>query len=158
MKRTPFRILYREFLFRVVDRELLSTYAGGDAHQLFTQFAAVLLFVSFAISIPALDYGAGFPPPLRLFFAWRFEHFLIATTMLAVGLCAILSWGSIFPDHRDVLVLAPLPVRARTILGAKLAAIVTALALCVLAIHLVAGLAWPLSLNRSAPPVAMPML
>ena len=35
MKRTRFRILYREFLFRVVDRELLSTYAGGDAHQIY---------------------------------------------------------------------------------------------------------------------------
>ena len=78
--------------------------------------------------------------------------------MLVVGLFAVLSWGSMFPDHRDVLVLAPLPVRARTILVAKLAAIVTAIGLGVLAIHLVAGLAWPLSLNRTAPPIAMPAL
>src|SRR5437899_11278492 len=129
MTKRPFRILYRECLFRVVDRELLSTYASGDAHQLFTQIAAVLVFFSVSISIPALDRNAELSAPLRLFFSWRFEHFLIATTMLAVGLFAILSWGSMFPDHRDVLVLAPLPVRARTILLAKIAAIMTALGL-----------------------------
>src|SRR5262249_30339825 len=140
MPKRSFRILYREFLLRVVDRELLSAHAGGDAHEFCTQLAAILLFFSVAISIPALDRNSEWSSPLRLFFSWRFEHFLIATTMLAVGLFAILSWGSMFPDHRDVLVLAPLPVRARTILLAKLAAIATALALVVLAMHAVAGL------------------
>src|SRR5690349_4713681 len=158
MPKRPFRILYREFLFRIVDRELLSTYATGDAHQLFTQFAAILVFFSAAISIPALDRNAELSAPLRLFFSWRFEHFLIATTMLAVGLFAILSWGSMFPDERDVLVLAPLPIRARTILLAKLAAILTALGLAVLLMHAVAGLIWPWSLNRPTPPLAMPAL
>ena len=43
------------------------------------------------------------------------QHFLIATTMLVVGLFAVLSWETTFPDQRDVLVLAALPVRARTI-------------------------------------------
>jgi len=158
MPKRPFRILYREFLFRIVDRELLSTYATGDAHQLFTQFAAILVFFSAAISIPALDRNAELSAPLRLFFSWRFEHFLIATTMLAVGLFAILSWGSMFPDERDVLVLAPLPIRARTILFAKLAAIATALGLAVLLMHAVAGLIWPWSLNRTTPALAMPAL
>jgi CubicO group peptidase (beta-lactamase class C family) len=158
MPKRQFGILYREFLFRVVDRELLSTYAAGDAHQLFTQIAAVLVFFSIAIAIPALDRNAGLSAPLRLFFSWRFEHFLIATTMLAVGLFAILSWGSMFPDHRDVLVLAPLPVPARTILLARLAAIATALALVLLAMHAVAGLVWPWSLSRATPPIVMPAL
>jgi hypothetical protein len=36
------------------------------------------------------------------------EHFFIATTMLAVGILAVLSWDSTLPDRRDVLVLAPL--------------------------------------------------
>lgn len=158
MPKRPFQILYREFLFRIVDRELLSPYASGDAHQLFTQIAAMLVFFSAAISIPALDRNVELSAPLRLFFSWRFEHFLIATTMLAVGLFAILSWGSMFPDERDVLVLAPLPIRARTILLAKLAAILTALGLAVLLMHAVAGLIWPWSLNRPTPPLAMPAL
>src|SRR5262245_6136653 len=158
MAKRPFRILYREFLFRVIDRELLSTHAAGDAHQLFTQIAAVLVFFSLAMSIPALDRNVGFSAPMQLFFAWRFEHFLIATTMLAVGLFAVLSWGSMFPDYRDLVILAPLPVRARTILLAKLAAIVTALCLAVFAMHAAAGVIWPWSLNRSAQSIVMPAL
>ena len=52
---------------------------------------------------------------------------MIATTMLVVGLFAVLSWESTFPDRRDVLVLSPLPVRARTLFLAKVAAVGSAL-------------------------------
>ena len=82
--------------------------------------------------------------------AWGAEHFLIATTMLVVGLFAVLSWDSTFPDRRDVLVLAPLPVRARTLFLAKVAAVATALALTVVLLHALAGLAWPLALGSQS--------
>jgi hypothetical protein len=39
MTKKQFRVLYREFLFRIVDRELLSTYARGDMSQLPEFFA-----------------------------------------------------------------------------------------------------------------------
>ena len=39
-------MLHREFLFRIVDRELLSTHAQGDMSKLLLQFAALLIFVS----------------------------------------------------------------------------------------------------------------
>ena len=39
--------------------------------------------------------------------------------MLVVGLFAVLCWDSLLPDQRDVLTLAPLPVRARTLFLAK---------------------------------------
>ena len=63
--------------------------------------------------------------------------------MLVVGLFAVLSWDSMFPDRRDVLVLAPLPVRGRTLFLAKVAAVATALSLTVAALHSFAGLVWP---------------
>jgi len=75
-----------------------------------------------------------------------------------VGLFAVLRWESTFPDRRDVLVLAPLPVRARTLFLAKVAAAATALSLTVLALHLLAGLVWPFVLNRQIPPQTMPAL
>jgi CubicO group peptidase (beta-lactamase class C family) len=158
MSKRPFGILYREFLFRVVDRELLSTYGTGDAHRILTQIAAMLVLFGCAISIPTVDRHAEFSAPVRVFLAWRFEHFLIATTMLAVGLIAILSWDSMFPSHRDLLVLAPLPVHARTILLAKLAALASSLGIAVVALHVAAGVIWPLALNRAAPAVSMPAL
>jgi len=151
----PFRVLYREFLFRIVDRELLSAYATGDSSQLLLQLVSLLAFLSALFSVPALANPSG-PPQLRLAFAWSVEHFLIATTMLTVGLFAVLSWTSMFPDYRDVLVLGPLPIRAHTILAAKLAAVATALGVTVLVLHAVAGIVWPAALNKTERAHAIP--
>jgi hypothetical protein len=149
MKSRQFRVLYREFLFGIVDRELLSTHAKGDASQLLLQIVALLVFLSVCCSVPALASNADAPAQTRLMFAWSIEHFLIATTMLVVGLFAVLSWDAMFPGHRDVLVLAPLPIQAHTILLAKLAAVATALGLTVVALHVASGVAWPLALNAA---------
>jgi hypothetical protein len=118
MNRLQFLTLYREFLFRIVDLELLAP--QGDITKLLGQFAALLVFISLWLAlIGVLAASAQAEPGRGVVVAWAVEHLLIATTMLAVGLFAVLSWDSLFPDRRDVLVLSPLPVRARTIFLAK---------------------------------------
>ncbi|MCP5114243.1 MAG: beta-lactamase family protein, partial [bacterium] len=158
MKNTPFRILFREFLFRVVDLELLAP--KGDMSKLLGQFAALLIFVSLCFTAMSLgvDDVRNMPHQLALLFTWSGEHLLIATTMLVVGLFAVLSWDSTFPNQRDVFVLAPLPVRARTLFLAKVAAIATALSLTVVSLHAVAGLAWPAALHSVAAEQPTPAL
>jgi hypothetical protein len=144
MRRRQFLVLYREFLFRIVDRELLSSHSTGDMSQLLLQLATLLVLFSIMFSLPAFAMDFEGPAVARLLFTLSIEHFLIATTMLAAGLFAVFSWGSMFPGHQDVHVLGPLPVRPATILAAKLAGIMTALGLMVLALHVVGGLVWPL--------------
>lgn len=146
-----FRVLHREFLFRVVDRELLSTHAQGDTSKLLLKFIAILVFLSMIFSTPAVFFPDGPPPAARVFLALTLLNFLITTTMLVVGLFAVLSWNSIFPDQLDVFVLGPLPVRARTVFLAKVVAVATALSLTVPALHLLAGLLWPLRLYEVLP-------
>ncbi|MGD0361425.1 MAG: hypothetical protein ABSC93_11175 [Bryobacteraceae bacterium] len=151
MKRVQFRVLYREFLFRIVDLELLSAHAEGDSRTLLGQFASLLIFFSVILALGAGLFAANvkdgrLPPVMYLIGAWTMEHFLIATTMLAVGLFAVLSWESTFPDRRDVLVLGALPVRARTLFLAKVAAVASALGVTLAALHVLAGIAWPLAL------------
>jgi hypothetical protein len=147
MTKLQFRVLYREFLFRMVDLEVLSAHALGDANKLLGQFAALLILISVGFSAAAFGFAdARMSPPARLVFSLIMEHFLIATTMLVVGLFAVLSWDGTFPDRRDVLVLAPLPVRARTMFLAKVAAVATALSLTVALLHAAAGFIWPLAL------------
>jgi hypothetical protein len=127
MTKLQFRVLYREFLFRMVDLEVLSAHAQGDAGKLLGQFAALLIFLSLLFALPSLGFGNGRLSLLdRLMLCYGTERFLIATTMLVIGLFAVLSWDSTFPDRRDILVLAPLPVRARTLFLAKVAAVATA--------------------------------
>lgn len=144
MTRIHFRVLYREFLFRVVDMELLAQ--QGDANKLLGQFAGLLLFCSLWLSLIAViaaDRGRE-NGLMAILFVWMAQHFLIATTMLAVGLFAVMGWESTFPDRRDVLILSPLPVRGRTMLFAKVAAVATALSITVLALNVFTGIILPL--------------
>src|SRR4029077_8859597 len=110
MTRKQFDVLYREFLFRIVDRELLSQYAKGDMSQLLLQLVTLMVFLSALFSLPALPYlnlDRNVPLITRLMIAWNNEHFLIATTMLIVRLLAVMSRRSSFTDHRNALVLPP---------------------------------------------------
>jgi hypothetical protein len=66
--------------------------------------------------------------------------------MLVVGLFAVVSWDSTFPDRRDVLVLAPLPIRARTMFLAKVAALAAALSVTVAAFNGIPSLTWPMNI------------
>lgn len=143
-----FRVLYRQFLFRVVDLEVLSAHALGDSNKLLGQFAALLIVISLPVSGGALGIidATNMPADARLGFTLFMAHFLVAATMLVVGIFAVLSWDSIFPDRRDVFVLAPLPLRARTMFLAKVAATATALSLVVVFLNCATGLTWPFAL------------
>ena len=155
-KNTPFRVLYRKFLFSMIDLELLSP--QGDMTTLFGQFAALLIFISLLLSIGAFGFWRLnlHPSQMSLMDTWGFQHFLIASTMLVVGLFAVMSWNSTFPDRRDVMVLAPLPVRVRTLFLAKVAAVGTALITTVVMLHFFAGLAWPPALSGQHADQAIP--
>src|SRR5947209_87879 len=112
MEKQQFRVLYREFLFRMVDLEVLSAGALGDMSKLFGQFASLLIVLSIILTLPALGYAdRRLGPHGMLIYGWSMQHLLIASTMLVVGIFAVLSWDSTFPNRRDVLVLTPLPVR-----------------------------------------------
>ena len=134
------RILYRQFLFRLMDVEFLAASARGDASQLFGQFASMLVFISFVGAYGGLIAGSQRLGPEM---TWLAERILIEATMLVVGVFALLSWESTFPDRRDVYVISPLPVRGKTIFIAKVAAAASSLGLTVLALHCLAGLTWP---------------
>lgn len=162
MELKQFRILYREFLFRVISPELLSRHAQGDSLSLLAQILSLLVFISVLLALQGLGWsstaGAGrMPEIIRLAGTWTNENFLIATTMLAVGIFAVLSWDSFFPDRRDALVLGPFPIRLRTLLFAKVCAVAASLGVTVVALHSIAGLVWPFVLSQanSAPAPAL---
>jgi pimeloyl-ACP methyl ester carboxylesterase len=139
-------VLYRQFLFRIVDLEILSDHA--DLVKLLGQFAAMLAALSLMIAGGAFRITRSKAPPSEILVsAWVDEHSLIATTMAVVGLFAVLSWESALPNQRDVLVLAPLPVRIRTIFLAKLAAMGSALGLAVLVLNVFTGISYPIAIG-----------
>jgi len=142
-ERRKFRVLYRVFLARLIDLELLSS--GGQVQNLLTQFAAMLAAFSFVIVVVRVPkFGlSGLPPEKLAIAAWGDEHFLIAATMTIVGLFAVLAWSNLLPDRNDTLVLGTLPVRTRTMLLAKLAAIGAVLGVSAAAVNAFTGLTYP---------------
>jgi hypothetical protein len=145
-QKLQFRVLRRLFLFRVVDLDALSSSAAGDSSRLLGRFAALLVFVSMMLSIGLLGLnGADLTADARLALTLYTEHLLIATTMLAVGVFAVLSWDAMLPDRRDALVLGSLPVQPKTIALAKASATGTALALVVIMLNCATGLGWPVA-------------
>ena len=139
LRKSQFVVLYRVFFMRVIDLELMS--ADADPTRLAQQFATIFITISVFFSLPVLLSGGH---RMTLAGTWTAEHFFVETTMTIAGLIAVLNWDSAFPDRRDVLVLAPLPVRASTLLLAKISALFAAPCLAIVAVNLLIGLAWPL--------------
>lgn len=145
-ERLQFVILYRDFLRRIVDLEILS--ASGDIRKLLIQIVAILAAFNFVLAVTiARQYSASRLPHAKLLIAaWGDEEFLIASTMAVAGLFAVLAWNTVLPDRRDTLVLGLLPIRARTMLAARVASIATSLGVGVLAINVFTGLICPFML------------
>ncbi len=129
-----FRILYSQFLLRVIDLEALSIEA--DIPRFLGQFAGVLILISLLKAVGTL----WFPPPPE--FALAVEQGQIANMLLVAGLIVVVSWDATFPDRRDVMVLAPLPVRPRTILVAKVAASAALLGIAIAALNFASSVAY----------------
>jgi hypothetical protein len=145
-ERQQFRILYRDFLFRIVDLELLAS--RGDAQRLLAQFAALLAAFSFTFTIYFVPrYGLSRLPWEKLSSFIRVDQdLLIATTMAIAGMFTILAWNNMLPDRRDCLIFGLLPVRTRTVFLAKLAALGASLGVAVTAINVFTGLAYPFAI------------
>src|ERR1035441_7022003 len=78
VNRLQFRVLYRQFLLRVVDLELLAP--QGDITKLLGQFVALLAIVSLWILLPSVQLAAQpSSPDLGLIYAWVEAHFLVST-------------------------------------------------------------------------------
>jgi hypothetical protein len=140
-----FRVLYRQFLLRVVDLDTLSVHA--DLPRFLGQFAGLLILINVFRTIGFLFLEAG-KPSLRggglMTVIWQREQGLVSMMMLVTGLIAVVSWDSIFPDRRDVMVLGPLPVRAGMILTAKVAACAAVVGIALLSLASGMGVVLPL--------------
>ncbi len=66
MTNTPFKVLWRELLFRTVDVELLSS--QGDPGKLLRQIAMLLMLFSFWVSTVAYHYARC--PAFRTHCSW----------------------------------------------------------------------------------------
>jgi len=145
-ERQQFRILYRDFLSRVVDLELIAT--GGDVRALAVRFGSMLGAFSFILAYLIVPrYGtSGHSHGQLSRLAWNDEEFLISATIAVAGLCAVMAWSTVFPDRRDVLILGLIPVHIRTMVMARIAAIAAVLGAGIGTLNVFTGLLFPFAL------------
>jgi len=140
------KILFRAFLGRILDFELLSS--GGESQNLLVQFAALLGAFNFVLAILLVPrYGTSMQSHATLIVnAWHDEEFFISTSLAIAAFLMVLSWESLIPDRRDCIALGVLPVRSHTVLTAKLAAIGCAISGAVLLVNIFTSFCYPLIL------------
>ncbi|HEX7730421.1 MAG TPA: hypothetical protein VF392_15440 [Terracidiphilus sp.] len=144
-----FRVLYRQFLLRILDLEALSIEA--DMVEYLAQFAGILIFISWIQSAGALMMTmlhAKPPTPVELYWlGWQVEHGIVEKMLLVAGMVVVFLWEAPFPDRRDVMVLGVLPVRPSTILAAKVTSASAVLGLAVVCLNWATNFVWPFLLG-----------
>jgi pimeloyl-ACP methyl ester carboxylesterase len=143
LARQQFNVLYRTFLLRIVDLEVLP--ARADPSSLLAQIGALLAALSFTLAVVMIPSYSHENAERIALLGWGDQEFLIGTTMAVAGLFTVIAWDSIFPDGRDSLVLGHLPIHPRTILLAKLAAVGAGLGLSLVCVNIFTGVAYPLA-------------
>jgi predicted permease len=155
MTRTPrpleqFPTLVRTFLGRFFDNDVT-----GDARDVRTMFFAVLavmavpgVVVPFFLAnqtttLPGWDLIARDRGAEALRAISRADKvFYVGYAMITAGFVSALTWGSLIVDRRDGLILGALPVRAVTIVAAKLVALAAFVAGVIAAIHALASISF----------------
>jgi len=144
--RTPFNILWRVFVEQFAANES----ATSDIQMRRAIIGVITFLVTpgvFLIGNTISKYELtlliarhrNMPELLETYHA-QMAVLFVAYSMISTGLLTVFIWDTLVFDKRDAMVLGPLPLRGRTIVGAKLAALATFLVGTALAVNVTSGL------------------
>ena len=145
---TPGRLVLRLFLRRLIDNDVISPHA--DRHESLAVLCALVVsfavFVTFFISTEYLAAFIQLPGPTAL--SALSDRFLFISASIAVSaLATLMVWDALALEPRDAAILGPLPIPARTITRAKLAAAFIFGTVFALALNVVPSVLYPLFLT-----------
>jgi hypothetical protein len=111
-------------------------------------FITILLLDKYSSLLRMMRGGPAFNPYTA---ALPDQYFYLAFSMAITGLVAVIKWQSIFPDRRDYMNLAPLPLPARNIFMANLIAVLAIAVLFAVDINLASSLLFPFFVHLELP-------
>lgn len=153
-ERSQFRLLTRASASRLFESELFAR--DTDAAQFAIWATALLATPPILVAVQMMfDYAVFARRPGELTSAVMSTHrlFFILYGMLAVALFTSVIWDALVPERRDYEVLGPLPVRPRTIVAARLAAVSGLALLFTLAVNVPAAAVYGLVASSAATPI-----
>ena len=126
-EREQFRRLFRTFLRGLFENDLVPETV--DLRQSALWLAAVFMIPPAVFTfLLSLSYGSWMTDEELALRAVPQKLYFIGYSMAAVGFVTVLVWDKLFPDRRDAMVLGGLPIRPRTIVFSRLAALVAVVA------------------------------
>ena len=137
--------LLRHFLLRFFDSGLVTT-PGQSVGAIIGAVSLLLPWFPLFAGPLRFKYAhfSSLPTPEPYRMALRGDElWLITMVMAAIGLLTAIKWQSLFPGLRDYRVLGPLPLRARQVFAAKLAALLLIAGAAVLLIAALPSLIFP---------------
>lgn len=121
-----FRLLSRDSVRRLLDSILVSRDADPMLFALW--FTALAMTPPMLVAAPKIiqhSFLKRAPAEFVLQLVTAERAFFVLYGMLATALLAAFTWDALFPDRRDQEIVGALPVRPRTLAGARLAAALT---------------------------------
>ena len=137
----PFRALTGAFFARFFESEI-TTGTDDLKGSFFWLLAALAIPGMFIPWMMAFDWHliAMYKGPVALREASQAEKvFYLGFSMIASGMLTTIVWSSLLPDRRDTLILGTLPVHPRTIVTAKLAALLLYILLVAISMHAISS-------------------
>jgi hypothetical protein len=129
-ERSQLSLLLRHFLERFFNHETASP--DGDGKTRLVTIASAAGLPGFMVAVflwPDYHRIPGWPPhstqvgPPPYWMQVNHHFFFVVYSFVVMGLVTIFEWDLFFPDLLDVFVLGPLPVAARRVFAARVAAI-----------------------------------
>lgn len=107
-------------------------------------FITLFLFDKYSSLIRFFRGGGPFDPYAQ---SLPDQYFFFTFSMVITGIVAALKWDSIFPDRRDYMNLAPLPIPTRNIFLANIIAIIVVAVFFAIDVNSVSAVFFPLLVN-----------
>lgn len=144
------RLLTRHFLQRFLENDLISP--AADRRQVLSIVAAALIssgvFLTFAFTLKYMTFQS---PGRTAVAALDDRSFFIAWSMIVMALVAVAAWNGLAIDSCDASILGPLPIPYRTVVRAKLKAVmIFAVGFCI-ALNLAPSILYPLLMIGKLP-------
>ena len=115
--RGVFSYLVEHFFRRFFDNDTLQT--DGDTQTSVVRALAI-------VAVPGLMFAFWLQnayPQRTMWGAIEDQYFFVLFSFVVMGIVAIFEWEMLFPDRLDFLILSPMSIRPRQILGAKATAL-----------------------------------
>src|ERR1022692_2391313 len=144
---SQFRELARHFFSRFFDNDLVAI-NSDDADMRATVVNILAMLAAPGMLLPFLFLSKyvklqDAPMYVRDLASLGEKEFFICFSMTVMGLVTVIEWEMLFPDRRDYANLTPLPIRLRTMFGAKIAALLAFLTIFSVAINAFSPVMFP---------------